>query len=947
MRLKKKFKIMKKLFLFSFFALVTAVVVRAQVSCDPPFPTINDAPTIYYDASQGTGGLKDCNCDIYIHTGVITNLSTGPGDWKHVNQQWGVIKPEWKLTKVSGNLFSFKYPKAIKDYYGLTATETVKQMSYVFRTGDGSKEGKGAGGVDMYYEVVDVNAGLKTLLQEPVNASVVTQIGQKIHILAHASKDAAITVTDNGVAIQSVPSSKKIEFDLSVATTGSHTVEIKATAGAETSSQKFVYIATPPITIANPPSGLDLGANYISSTEVTFKLAAPNKSSVFVVGDFTNWELSTDYLMSRSVDGKYWWLNVKNLEAGKNYTYQYIIDGSLKIADPLSSLVLDPSNDAGIDSKTYPNLPAYPTGKTTGIVSVIQPGKAAFNWTTTSYKRPAKTDLVIYETLVRDFVKEHNYQTIMDSLPYLKKLGITAIQLMPVNEFEGNNSWGYNPSFHGALDKYYGSEKAFKALIDKAHSMDIAIILDVVFNHAFGQCPLYQMYPVGANPYFNATATHDFNVGNDFNHEYEGTKEYMDVCLRRWLSEYKVDGFRFDLSKGFTQKVTLGNTGAWGAYDATRIAILKRMSTEVRKTDANAFIILEHFADGQEEKELSAANMMVWANINYDYAQNAMGYNDKNIQWVNYNNHGFTQPHAVGYMESHDEERMGYRTKTFGKVTGAYSTKELKIGLSRAELCSAFFLTAPGPKMLWQFEELGYDYSINTCEDGTTINNNCRLAKKPIRWDYVKDPNRKRLYNVMAALNDLRLTQDAFRTTDWYINDQGDFKMLYLKHSSMNVAVLGNFKLVKGALTPKFPNLGTWYDYFTGDSLVVTNVNQPVDLRAGEYRLYTTVKLAQPKVGYIKYLLPASEIVENQYDMQLFPNPASGVSNLAYSLPSTNDVQISIFNVTGQIITTVKNERQSAGDYTLELPNLSAGSYLVRVAIGGQVAVKRLMVVGE
>ncbi|MCB0681020.1 MAG: hypothetical protein KDC32_08815, partial [Saprospiraceae bacterium] len=173
----------------------------------------------------------------------------------------------------------------------------------------------------------------------------------------------------------------------------------------------------------------------------------------------------------------------------------------------------------------------------------------------------------------------HDYTTLIDTLDYLQNLGINAIELMPVQEFEGNISWGYNPSFHMALDKYYGPVNEFKRFIDSCHARGMAVILDVVYNHAFGQCPLVQLYfdgkPTPESPYFNVDATHPFNVGYDFNHESEATRRYIDQVMTYWLEEFRVDGFRFDLSKGFTQVNNPDDVGAWGQYDASRIAILK------------------------------------------------------------------------------------------------------------------------------------------------------------------------------------------------------------------------------------------------------------------------------------------------------------------------------------------------------------------------------------
>jgi 1,4-alpha-glucan branching enzyme len=188
-----------------------------------------------------------------------------------------------------------------------------------------------------------------------------------------------------------------------------------------------------------------------------------------------------------------------------------------------------------ISASTYPNLKAYPTGKTSGIVSLLQTAKPVFNWQTTNFTRPDKRNLVIYELLIRDFVATQNFQTVKDTLSYLKRLGVNAIEIMPFNEFEGNDSWGYNPSFYFAPDKAYGTETAVRQFVDECHRQGIAVIMDMVLNHSFGSSPMVQLYwdaannqPAANSPWFNQVATHPFNVGYDFNHEAQATKDFVD-----------------------------------------------------------------------------------------------------------------------------------------------------------------------------------------------------------------------------------------------------------------------------------------------------------------------------------------------------------------------------------------------------------------------------------
>ncbi|HCC71652.1 MAG TPA: alpha-amylase, partial [Bacteroidales bacterium] len=122
------------------------------------------------------------------------------------------------------------------------------------------------------------------------------------------------------------------------------------------------------------------------------------------------------------------------------------MDGSVRIGDPYAEKVLDPWNDQYITDETYPGLIDYPEGKATGLVTVIHPGDPVYNWSVTDFQPPAKEDLVIYELHLRDFLASHDYLTLIDTLNYLDNLGVNAVELMPVNEFDGNLSWGYNPS---------------------------------------------------------------------------------------------------------------------------------------------------------------------------------------------------------------------------------------------------------------------------------------------------------------------------------------------------------------------------------------------------------------------------------------------------------------------------------------------------------------------
>lgn len=254
---------------------------------------------------------------------------------------------------------------------------------------------------------------------------------------------------------------------------------------------------------------------------------------------------------------------------------------------PLCRKIADPWNDQHIPTSVYPNLPVY-TKTEYQTATVLQTGQTPYVWSATedTWVRPELDNLVIYELLVRDFVGTHSYSTLIDTLNYLKRLGVEAIELMPFSEFEGNESWGYNPSYYFAPDKYYGPKDSLKHFIETAHQMGFAVIMDMVLNHAFGQNAMAKLYwddaaskPAANNPWFNRDPPPGYSWGNDFDHTSDYTKAFVDSVNRYWIQEYHVDGYRFDFTKGFT------NSTNPDSYDAVRIAILKRMADSIWAVD--------------------------------------------------------------------------------------------------------------------------------------------------------------------------------------------------------------------------------------------------------------------------------------------------------------------------------------------------------------------------
>lgn len=928
---------------------VLPLAAGAQVYTDPAFPRADQPVTIFFDATQGTGGLANCSCNVYLHTGVITNLSNSSSDWKYVVTTWGQANPAWQMTPVPGqpNLYSFTIPGSIRSFYNVPMSETILKMAFVFRNATGSIEGKGPNGSDIFYDVYPTNLPFTGLRLQPVDPSIITTAGATIPVRFITSATANIQLLDNGNLVTQTTGTI-LNWNLSTSA-GEHTIEIVAQSGGDIIRNVFGYAVPVDVPAADPPAGTKRGITYLGDTGLRLSLFAPNKQHAFVVGDFNDW---IPQQMNRSTDGTTYWIEVAGLTPGDFYAFQYLVSGGLRIADPYSELVLDPAHDAWIPPATWPNLPPYPTGRASGIATLVQPGAPQYQWQVENFQRPPKEKLVIYELLIRDFVGVHNYAALIDTLDYLERLGVNVIELMPVNEFEGNSSWGYNPSFHGALDKYYGTPNEFKRFVDACHQRGIAVVLDVVYNHAFSQSPLAQLYwdvpnsrPAPDNPWLNPIARHPFNVGYDFNHESQATKDFVIQVMQYWLSEYRVDGFRFDLSKGFTQTFTGNNVGAWSAYDASRINILKLYADRMWETTPGAYVILEHFADNNEELELSNYGMMLWGNINHEYNEASMGYNS-NLNWGSYQARGWGAPNLITYMESHDEERLMYKNLQFGNMSGTYTVRQLPTALRRMELASAFFYTIPGPKMLWQFGEVGYDFSIFTCENGTVQPNNdgCKLSPKPIRWEYYNNPDRRRLFDVTSALIHLKKTYEAFSTANFTLNvTQGDRKTIHLLHPEMNVAVQGNFNVTNLQIPDPFPTTGWWYEYFRGDSIEVTNTADPLTFLPGEYRLYTSVKLPPPPGGFIN---STPDMPSGVFGLSIVPNPSRPNGGQAsFGIERGAQVQLTVYDMLGRLVSEVQRGQMSAGEHIFDLPrNLPAGAYILRLQVDNRVEVQRWVV---
>ncbi|WP_016777914.1 alpha-amylase family glycosyl hydrolase [Anaerophaga thermohalophila] len=904
--------------------LVLATISNAQVvTTEPAIPTENDEVIVTFHAEEGTGGLKDYDGDVYAHTGVITDESTGDSDWKYVVSAWGENLAKTKLDRVDANTYTLTITPDVRDYYGVPEGEKILRMAFVFRSAEEVNgnylEGKDEGNEDIFVDVYE--AELTAVIAQPEDGALFDP-GQVIEVAGQGQQSVSLELFYDGALVET-SSTSELNYSMAAPGDGSHRLVLVATGdGGAVDADTVDFYIKEPVVQEPVPAGLRTGANIIDENTITLVLQAPEKSYVYVLGDFNNWEPRPDAQMKK--DGEWFWLTISGLEPGVEYAYQYYIDGEVKVADPYTNKVLDPWNDKYIPERIYPDLKPYPQADgADGIVSVFTTTPEEYQWRTTDFTPPDPEDLVIYELLIRDFTENQDIKTVTDTLDYLQRLGVNAIELMPFNEFEGNDSWGYNPSFYFAADKAYGTLNDYKEFVDECHARGIAVIMDMVLNHSYGQSAFARMYledgkPAENNPWYNREHNMENTAaqwGYDFNHESPYTQELVDSINAYWMSELQIDGFRFDFTKGFTN--TPYGPDSWASdYDASRIAILKRMADEIWLRNPDALVIFEHLSENSEEKVLSDHGILLWGNMNHPFSEAVMGYNDNgnsDFTWASYKQRGWSSPNLVAYMESHDEERVMYRALNYGDASGTYDVKELENAALRSGMAAIFLMSVPGPKMIWQFGEMGYDISI---EEGG------RLGQKPPQWEYLQDYTRESLWNFYANIINLKKKYEVFSTSDFVLDVDEAVKQIRLNGSDVDIRLVGNFGLETDEVTPFFSHTGWWYNHFQGDSINVTNENMQITLGPGQFAFYTSSRLE----GFRNVTSSGGDLIFEDNDIHVFPNPVSGILNIK----TTNDLVLErfyLYDFSGRTVFS----KNMWGKNTFDVSFLPEGFYIMEI----------------
>ena len=920
-----------------------------QLSTNPSPFEVNQSVTITIDEYS-----TDTNCNgfnspnkVYMHSGIGNDSQ--PWGFSVIGN-WGQDDGLGEMTNNGDGTWSITIIP--ENYFGLTAEQAVSatKMGLVFRNEDGSQEFKDNGCSDFF---INVGSFQVEMINPDSSGVILVDYNESTQIVAqNTNGNADYELYANG---ELVDSDSNINFYNGYQfnnLTENQYCELHVTQNGVTVERKFTILVNN-TSIEIMPDGLEDGINYNDNdnSKATLVLSAPYKDFVYVAGDFNFWSPTSEYAMKKDSSSDRFWLEINGLNDGEIHTYQYWvsdlspIDESpklVKTADPFSTMVLSPFDDPWIPDNSYPNLPEYPYEY--GIereVTVLKTNQEVYNWQVNDFVKPKKEDLIIYEVLIRDFDSDRTFQNLIDRIDYFKDLNINAIELMPVMEFEGNESWGYNTAFHMAVDKFYGPEEKLKEFIDLCHQNGIAVILDLVMNHVMGRSPMNRMWmndpdengwgeASEESPYFNEIATHTYSLGNDFNHQSTYTQYYTKRVVKHWIDNFKIAGIRWDLTKGFTQNCTTQDYNCTNDYQQDRVDVLKSYADYSWSLDSDHYVIFEHLGGSSEEQQWAnyrldeGKGVMLWGKTNTPYYQLAMGYgSDSNFSGIGHESRGFQGKRLLGYFESHDEERVMYKALQYGNNWDGYDVQNLNTALSRMSAIGAISLTIPGPKMIWHFSDLGMENSLFTCYDESVDEPDCKLDTKPQpQWvdNWLGNDNRREIYDNWSRIIDLKINEDVFEG-NYSITSGGLTPIIYIWNDNIasselkNVVIIANFDVVAQTITPYFPYTGNWFDLMDINGETTININSTSDqitLQPGEFKIYGN-----------QASITLSNTILDDVKLILYPNPTIDYISI------NKDVElVEIYDVTGKKLLAFNNVNKNQ---QLDINKLSSGYYISKI----------------
>ncbi|MCG6134333.1 MAG: alpha-amylase family glycosyl hydrolase [Nostoc sp. LLA-1] len=537
---------------------------------------------------------------------------------------------------------------------------------------------------------------------------------------------------------------------------------------------------------------------------IEFNLFAPYNKGATLKGSFSDWQ---EIPMKKGEDG--YFRTTVELEDG-DYQYKFRVQSNSWFFEPEEWVDVTDPYATDIDELS---------GEDNGIVRIKDGARIVdtYVWKHEDKPLPPDHELVIYELHVGDFsggeddpYARGKYKHVIEKLDYLCDLGINAIELMPIKEYPGDYSWGYNPRHFFATESSYGSTAELKHLIDECHGKGIRVIMDGIYNHSEASSPLTQIDH--DYWYHHSPRDPENNWGPEFN--YEHYDEQLDIyparkiigdTIRFWIEEYHVDGIRYDAAR------QIGN------YDFMHWIVPEAKKTAGTKPFYN---IAEHIPETTDITNVDGPMDGCWHDsFRHTIMAHICGdtFDLESLKDViDAKRQGFMgATNVVNYLTNHDHER------TMVELANRDIFDEA--GFNRAKLGAAILMTSVGVPLIWMGEEFG-EYKPKQPESSK------------IDWTLPSNDLNRSLCDYYKGLIHLRKNSHALYTENIeFIHENVEAKVLAYSrwnNEGSRVVVVANFSdsFLAGYHVPNFPCGGTWhewtgdYDLEIGDDGIITDL---------------------------------------------------------------------------------------------------------------------------
>ncbi|MGA2029260.1 MAG: alpha-amylase family glycosyl hydrolase [Verrucomicrobiota bacterium] len=546
--------------------------------------------------------------------------------------------------------------------------------------------------------------------------------------------------------------------------------------------------------------------NDASGTGVTFRVWAPNATSVYVPGTFNNWSTTATPLVQEQTNGAVdgiWSADVAGVTNGSQYKYYINNNGGIWKHDPRSRWVTAAGTASGANDIVYD-----PT---------------VFNWNGDSLTPPALNDLFIYELHMGTFPSSSvpsRFVAATNNLDYLKSLGINAIEVMPIAEFgNSGNSWGYDPAQLFAVDNtQYGGPDGFKTFVQACHARGIAVLLDVVHNH-YGPSDLdmwnFDGYsgggPLGGGGiYFYESNTNlQITPYGDTRPNFSSNQvcNFIQDNFTMWLNEYHVDGFRWD-TPNLMMHDNLNNYIPAAGNLINNINAMIHTNYTGKISIAEDVYDYDGFDSTWDTSYPYTVTPVLTASLDSNRDMNVIS--DAVLYNVRYG--GTASAARVVFLESHDV--VGDLNGGVRLVTAIDpATPNSYWARKRSTLGAAVTLTAPGVPMIFQGQEM---LESNAFDSGLPVD-----WSKTNTYSYIVQFYR----DLISARRDLKGYTPGLEGDQCSMLQADNVNKLVAYHRwksadpNEDAVVIANFaNATFNNYALNFPSAGNWYVHLNSDS---------------------------------------------------------------------------------------------------------------------------------